>query len=399
MNKKRIICLALALVMVLGIFAGCGSILSAWPFGDSSSSSSSSAAASSDLDYSQYLDESGFFKEVTATDVVTLIDYKNIEIPVEYSVASDEDVQTQIDYILQQYATTEQETERAVEDGDTLNIDYVGKIDGEEFDGGSTNGAGTTVTIGVTNFIDDFLEQLVGHKPGETFDINVTFPEDYGNEKLNGKDAVFTITINYIQETVVPELTDAFVAENLAEEHGATTVAELKQTLADWLVEKQEYNYVWSALTSGSSCDEIPATVSEFERAQAIQYYELSAAQMGVELTDLLSYYGYSGIDDLLTETASMLESDCKNLLYVQAIAEQEGLEVTDEEIAEYLGVEDISEHESSFGMPYLRHVTLHDKVINLMLDNAVRADAQPADSESAASQSQVSSAVSSAAQ
>lgn len=98
------------------------------------------------------------------------------------------------DSILSEYPDTVQVKDREVKDGDSVNIDYVGSIDGEEFDGGNTNGEGTTVTIGQTEYIDDFLEQLIGHKPGETFDVNVTFPEDYGQEALNGKDAVFKTT-------------------------------------------------------------------------------------------------------------------------------------------------------------------------------------------------------------
>lgn len=92
------------------------------------------------------------------------------------------------------------DTSLTVEDGDTVNIDYVGSIDGVEFDGGNTNGAGTDLTIGSGLYIDDFEEQLIGAHPGDTVEVNVTFPEDYGNEELNGKDAVFEVVINGIYE-------------------------------------------------------------------------------------------------------------------------------------------------------------------------------------------------------
>lgn len=90
------------------------------------------------------------------------------------------------------------DTTLTVEDGDTVNIDYTGSIDGTEFDGGSTNGAGTDLVIGSGSYIDDFEEQLIGHHPGETVDVTVTFPQDYGQETLNGKDALFQVTINGI---------------------------------------------------------------------------------------------------------------------------------------------------------------------------------------------------------
>lgn len=87
-----------------------------------------------------------------------------------------------------------------VEDGDTVNIDYVGTVDGTEFDGGSTGGMGTDLTIGSGLYIDNFEDQLVGSHPGDEVEVTVTFPEDYGKEDLNGKEAVFDVTVNGIYE-------------------------------------------------------------------------------------------------------------------------------------------------------------------------------------------------------
>lgn len=92
------------------------------------------------------------------------------------------------------------DTSLTIEDGDTVNIDYVGSIDGVEFEGGSTNGAGTDLTIGSGLYIDDFEEQLIGAHPGDSVDVNVTFPDDYQQEDLQGKDALFQVTINGIYE-------------------------------------------------------------------------------------------------------------------------------------------------------------------------------------------------------
>ena len=83
-----------------------------------------------------------------------------------------------------------------VQAGDTINLDYVGSVDGIEFEGGSTQGQGTDLTLGSGTYIDGFEEAVEGHKVGESFDIHVTFPENYGNSDLAGKDAVFNITIN-----------------------------------------------------------------------------------------------------------------------------------------------------------------------------------------------------------
>ena len=97
-------------------------------------------------------------------------------------------------------STLSTDSSLTVEDGDTVNIDYVGSIDGVEFDGGSTNGQGTDLTIGSGLYIDDFEEQLIGSHPGDTVDVNVTFPEDYNSEDLQGKDALFVVTINGIYQ-------------------------------------------------------------------------------------------------------------------------------------------------------------------------------------------------------
>lgn len=97
-------------------------------------------------------------------------------------------------------STLLKEESLTVENGDTVNIDYVGSIDGVEFEGGNTEGYGTDLTIGSGMYIDDFEEQLIGAHPGDQVDVKVTFPEDYGMEDLNGKEALFKVTINGIYE-------------------------------------------------------------------------------------------------------------------------------------------------------------------------------------------------------
>lgn len=100
----------------------------------------------------------------------------------------------------EQSETYQTDTSLTVEDGDTVNIDYVGTVDGVEFEGGSTDGNGTDLVIGSGDYIDDFEDQLIGSHPGDTVEVQVTFPDDYGNEELNGKDAVLTVTVNGIYE-------------------------------------------------------------------------------------------------------------------------------------------------------------------------------------------------------
>lgn len=114
------------------------------------------------------------------------------------NVKSDEAAETTTEET--EEVTYNSDTSLTVADGDTVNIDYTGYVDGEAFDGGSTDGYGTDLTIGSGTYIDDFEEQLIGHNVGENVQVTVTFPEDYGVEELNGKEAVFDVTINGIYE-------------------------------------------------------------------------------------------------------------------------------------------------------------------------------------------------------
>ena len=128
---------------------------------------------------------------------VTLGDYKGVTVEKTIQSVTDEDVQNEIDNALANYPV---EVVQAAKEGDTVNIDYVGKIDGTAFDGGSTNGQGTDLEIGSGSYIDDFEDQLVGAHPGDEVEVTVTFPDDYGAADLAGKEAVFDVTVNGIYE-------------------------------------------------------------------------------------------------------------------------------------------------------------------------------------------------------
>ena len=303
--------------------------------------------------------------------------YEGIEVPKADITPSDEAVQAQVDSILANYTTTERVTDRAIADGDTVNIDYVGSIDGVEFEGGSTKEQGTTVTIGVTQYIDDFLEQLIGHTPGETFDIEVTFPEDYGNEELNGKDAVFNITVNFIQEQVAPELTDEWVTENLSESRGWKTVDEMRSSIASDLERSMLSSYLQNKVVEESTVSEIPEELITYQEDSAIAEVQNYASMYGFKLEDMLSMLtGYATTDEYLAANEEAIENAAKSHLVFQAIAEDADVNVTDEDVQAYfknnMGMDNIDSLEQSYGMPYLKLVTLIDKVNDLLQDTAV---------------------------
>ena len=362
---KKCGALLLALTLAAASLSGCSkspegeSSLASQASGSSQTQSGSEAPAETG-DYGTGLTEEGYFEGVKALEYVTLPDYKNMEAPADVTDITDNAVQEKIDGILASYATTEQIKDRAVEDGETVNIDYVGSVDGVEFEGGNTGGAGTTVTIGVTSYIDDFLDQLVGHKPGETFDVNVTFPENYGQDNLNGKDAVFKTTINYIQgETVNPELTDDFVTENLKEKYGWSTAGEMREGIRTDLRTAAVEEYLWQQVQEKSQVKEVPEAVANYYLQNMKNYYISLAEQYGVDLDSLLKdQLGMESMEELEEKNKDSLATNAKTGLILQALCEDMDIHPGEEDIKaffqEQIGSEEYSSYEEHYGMPYL---------------------------------------------
>lgn len=348
MKKSRLISLVLCLALAVTALAGC-------------------SKADEKYDFSKPLDEKGIFKEIDFAEVVKLPDYKNFKFTEGTLEVSDEDIETKINEILAQYQEANEIKDRAVEDGDTLNIDYVGSIDGTPFEGGSTEGEGTEVTIGVTNYIDDFLQQLIGHKPGENFDIEVTFPEDYGKEELNGKDAIFNVTINSILEYVNPELTDSFVKEKF--EGTYENVEDMYEKVTEDILNTQKLNDVWTQFTEGAECVDLPDEVYQFEKQVLLNYYKTMASQYGMEFKDYLTAIGVAGEEQFIIQNADQIKANAANTLAIQALMVAEGLEITDADLDEYFA-EDYSALEEAYGKPYIKLAIMQDFAMEKLLEN-----------------------------
>ncbi|MBR6609951.1 MAG: trigger factor [Oscillospiraceae bacterium] len=357
-NLVRLVCLVLAGIMLLGCFA-------AFTMGDMPETH----------DYSAGLTEEGFFEGVTALDNVVLPDYTAYTIPEDATIATEDEINAKIEEIKATFATSEKDadTSREVKDGDYINIDFDGKIDGVAFEGGSTEGAGSDVTIGSGRFIPGFEDQIIGHKPGETFDITVTFPEDYGNEELNGKEAVFTITVNHFYKTVLPEITDDFVAENLKDYY--SDVADMKAKLAEDIVDADTKNYVWGKLMDETTVTTYPQQIHDYEVAARKANIELNAAQFNLDVDTFLSYYGYETMDAYIEDMADDIKDYEKVYLTVQAVAEKEGWKVTEDDMKAYFdkmfGTEDYSEYEDVYGMPYLKSIVMRDIMLTKLVEMA----------------------------
>ena len=329
-----------------------------------------------EFDCSKDLDPNGFYAAFDAAEYVTLPENLTVTVPYNVHTAAQADVDAEIEDIIDFYATDEQIMDRAVADGDTINIDYVGTLNGEAFQGGSTNGYGTTVTVGVTNYVDDFLKKLVGHKPGETFDIDIHFPEDYGNAELAGKDTVFNVTINYIAgDKIMPELTDAFVAEKLAPNYGWTTVEEMRTSISEDLAKQAVHDHIYSYLLDNSTVSSVPDGLTVYMKNYFIYYHSYLAKGNEVTLPQLLSNFGFATMSDMLADYEQDIASACKEELIVQAAAKKLNVSITEQDLQDYfmeeLGRTDYSAYETSFGLPYVKKMVLSWKVVNLLKEQA----------------------------
>jgi len=329
------------------------------------------------FDYSNNIDNDGFWVGVRALDHVELFEYDKIAIPNHVHYISDELVDNEIYYIMAEFPMETIVTTREVVLGDTVNIDYVGSIDGVEFDNGSTMGMGVNVVIGVTNYIDDFLEQLIGHLPGETVFVEVTFPDDYHEPSLQGKDALFVTEINYIYESSEPELTDEFVYNNLNIYYSWTTVDEMRDDIRTTLRRSNMQQYLQDYFSTQVTVISVPETILEYQRNSMLNSYsEYAFYYFGMELEEfVIGFYGMESIDELLEQMEFDIYDNAVFCLVVQAIAEDAGIVVSEQDLTDFFlgydGMGDYSIYEEQYGLPYLKQFVLSQMVFDYIEENA----------------------------
>lgn len=277
---------------------------------------------------------------VNPDDHVTLPEYKGIEVEVDAINVTEEEINSYIEAALENAAVTEEVTDRAVEEGDTVNIDYVGKKDGVAFEGGTSPEGGYDLLIGSGNFIDGFEDGLIGAKKGETVELDLTFPENYDNELLAGQAVVFTVTVNKITTSVVPELTDE-VVPTLAEE--CKTVDEYKQYVADLLLEQETETYhntiggtVFQKVFEEATVENIPQDMvdkyTEMQKAMAESFAAIYQTDLETYVTQGLQ----STMEDFEKQVEAMANDMAKENLIIRAISKAEGISVTEQEIKDF---------------------------------------------------------------
>lgn len=223
---------------------------------------------------------------------VKLCDYKNVKVGKSTENVDEDSHNSAINNILKSFSTSEKVEEGQVKDGDVVNIDYKGTIDGQEFEGGTASGQ--DLTIGSNSFIEGFESGLIGANVGDTVTLNLTFPENYSNTtKINdeevslaGKAVTFEVKINYITVTNTPELTDDFVKEHSEDYGDATTVEELNTYVNNQIALSNKLSKIWPNIVSDCKVD-IDAKEKQTKYSELYTYYEnVVKTNYGIELEE-----------------------------------------------------------------------------------------------------------------
>lgn len=359
-RKKYLLTAALLGVAVL---TGCGG---------NDNASDESGNGTKDADAAQ-----GDASDYDVDDYVTLGEYKNLTVKYPIPEVTDEDLEMYIEEQLDENTEYKDITDRAAKEGDSVNINFTGTVDGEEFEGGS--GEDYDLVLGSGDFLEDFENSLIGKKSGETVTFKVTFPDDYdtgdadveaeGDETthLSGKEAEFTVTINSIQEVVVPEYNEEFV-KNTSE---YKTVEEYEKAAKEELMVTMEEESLATARDSALALAVENATLDGYPKA----LYDSVYAETEESYKMFEEYFGMEFSEEEVAEAAL---SDVNERMVIQAIAKEEGIEVTEEEVKteseavaaenEYDSVESL---EADYGKNYVRDQLLREKVIDCLYDSA----------------------------
>lgn len=287
-----------------------------------------------------------FVAEVAVKPDVELGEYKGVAVTKSEVSVSDEEVTAELENIRNQQARTIEVTDRAVQEGDTVIIDFEGFVDGVAFEGGK--GENHPLEIGSHAFIDNFEEQLIGKNAGDETEVHVTFPEQYQAKELAGKPAVFQVKIHTIKAKEVPELSDEFISDISEFE----TLDEYKADVKEKLLKRKEdaakgakEDEAIQKIIDASKMD-IPDPMIDMQCENMIQEFEGRISQQGLSLEQYMQFSG-SNIDKIKEQVRPEAVQRIQSSLVLEKIAEKENVEVTEDEINAQ-----IDKMASVYGMP-----------------------------------------------
>ena len=303
-------------------------------------------------------------------EYVRLGDYKGLHVDSE-SDEFKEMLESYIQTALTNAELTSTETLEngaVLQNGDALKIDFVGKMDGEEFEGGSANDY--SLTLGSGQFIDGFEEGLVGKKVGDTVDLNLNFPDPYqNNPELAGKPVVFTVTVNSATRTIYPELN-----EEVAKQLSYDSLEEFETAARDAVVAET----LWNQIEETSQVLQYPDAEMEYYVQDMMDYYKSYAENYNMTFNDFLTSNQFTSEDDFRTFLTEQIKPTVANEMLYYAIADAEGISLSKEDLE--TGTENmasergmtVAEYKENMGEEYIESVLMFNKVKDFLLENAV---------------------------
>ena len=320
-----------------------------------------------------------FTCEVFVVPDVTLGEYKGVEVKKEHTLVTDEQVDEKVEQERRKQAAEVAVDDRPVAEGDTVNLDYAGSVDGVAFAGGTAEGQ--TLKIGSHTFIPGFEEQMIGMNVGEEKDLNVTFPKEYHAKELAGKAAVFHVKVNGITETQLPALDDDF-AKDISE---FDTLDEYKKDIRAKLeaqaAERDENTFTNAVVEKvmENATVEIPEPMIERQIDSMMRDFEYRLSAQGLKLADFMKY---TGQDEKAFRAGyrDQAEKSVRAHLVISAVEKAEAFEATDEEIDAQIAkfapqtgktLEELKATLSDADREYFKADAIRDKAVKFLCDNA----------------------------
>ena len=329
------------------------------------------AACGSEVSYDDY----------ELSEYIKAGEYKGLTVPGFTVSVTEEDVQEQIDSTLEASATTQDLSEgTAIAEGDTVNVDYVGRMDGKKFDGGSAEGQ--EFTLGSGGYIEGFESGLVGHEVGEKVKLDLTFPDDYTSEELQGKDVEFTVTINSAARQEIPEYGLDFVQNTTEfdslEEYEADVEKQLYDQKEQSEIENQKTT-LWSEILENTEVKKYPQEIVDHYIELNNEQIDVMAEEYGMSRDEMLASYDFGDEEEFAAVNEDSSKLRVKQEMLIEYIAQKEDITYSSEEeeeaMAEYeaAGYDDETmELQTGRNMKDYVHIELlYQKVLDFILENA----------------------------
>jgi trigger factor len=326
--------------------------------------------------------------EVATRPEVKLGEYKGIEVERTEITVTDDEVKAEIERAQKENGRKVNVTDRAAQMGDEVKIDFEGFVEDEAFEGGK--GENYSLTLGSHSFIDTFEDQIVGKNIGEEFDVNVTFPEEYQAENLAGKPALFKVKLNSITETQLPELNDDFASDVSAFDTFAEYEQDVKKTLEvrkKDAAERAKEGKCIEKLIEVSEM-EIPEPMIELQQDRMLEDFDMRLSYQGLKLDQYLQIT-HQTREDMKEQMKPDAITRIKSSLVVEAVAEAEAIQVSDEEVEEELKkmaeayqmeVDKMKEMVGDRELESIKRDVRNKKAVKLLVENSV--EVEPAKAE-----------------